>query len=70
MWNRSYTALWVYIMKLKVLPSFARLTFAGSFVVNEFFESRFITIMVKVFAHVLAFLRHGVSVFTRFNVFW
>ena len=43
---------------------------SSSFIVNEFFESRYVTVLVEVFSHALAFLRHGVSVFTKFNVFW
>ena len=45
------------------------MTFARSIAVNKIFESRYVTILVKVFSHVLAFLRHGVTVFTKLNAF-
>ena len=35
--------------------------------VNEFFRSRYIT--GKIFSHALTSLRHGLSVFTKLNVF-
>ena len=45
------------------------MTLGSIYVVNEFFESRYVTVLVKVFSHDLAFLRQGVSVFTKLNVF-
>ena len=66
-------------MKLKVLPRtlsyekhflITKLTFASSFVVNGFFESPCITVLVNVFSHAFAFLQHGVLVFTKLNVLW
>ena len=32
-------------------------------------ESRYVTVLVKVFSHASAFLRHGASVFTKLDVF-
>ena len=45
--------------------------FASSVVVKEFFEYRYVTtVLVKFFPHVLDFLQHGVSMFTKLNVSW
>ena len=57
--------------EIKSLPrigewKITKLAFASRFLVNEFLT---VTVLVKVFSHTLAFLRHGVAVFAKLNVF-
>ena len=52
------------------MKSYAKLKFARSFVVYKFFEFYYVkTVLVKVFSHALDFLQHGVSAFSKLNVF-
>ena len=62
LWNWKFT-------KNTLLWKITKLTFASSFVVNEFFESRYVGALVKEFSHASAFMRHVVSVFKKLNVF-